>query len=97
MELLLGCALIAVSTAIGLIGAARISGPNRGSQTFVKPTVRQELPMLGWRMLHIGLLVFGVRLVHNELGDVAYLIFGIVVVLPFIFALWRNGRRPAHA
>ena len=53
--------------------------------------------MLGWRMLHIGLLVFGVGLVHNELGALAYLIFGIVVVLPFIFALWRNGRRPAHA
>ncbi|WP_158252306.1 hypothetical protein [Cryobacterium sp. Y29] len=53
--------------------------------------------MVGWRMLYIGLLVFGVQLVHNELGDSAYLIVGIVPVLPLIFALWRNGRRPSDA
>ena len=97
MELLLGCAFIAVATAVGLVEAAKISGPNRGWHTFVEPTVRQKLPMLGWRMLHIGLLVFGIPLVHNELGDSAYLTVGIVPVLLLIFALWRNGRLPANA
>jgi len=53
--------------------------------------------MLGWRMLHIGLLVFGVLLVRNELGEWAYLIFGVAIVAPLIFALWRNWRRPADA
>jgi len=97
MELLLGCVVMAISTALGLAGAARISGPNRGSQTFVEPTVRQKLPMLGWNMLYLGLLVFGVRLVQKELGDWAYLILGILLVVPLIFALWRNRYRPAHA
>jgi len=96
MELLLGFVLIAVSTALGLVGAARISGARRGAQ-YVEPTGRQRLPMLGWRMLHIGLLVFGVSLVQNELGDRAYLIFGIAIVVPLIFALWRNSRTPADA
>ncbi|TFD56176.1 hypothetical protein E3T43_09765 [Cryobacterium sp. Hh7] len=97
MELLLGVILVAISTALGLAGAARISGQNRGSGNYVNPTVRQKLPMLGWRILHVGLLVFGVQLLHNELGTVAYLMFGIVVVLPLIFALWRNARRPVEA
>ncbi|WP_104127377.1 hypothetical protein [Cryobacterium sp. Y57] len=97
MDLLLGFALITVSTAIGLVEAVRISGPNRGRQTFVGPTVRQKLLMLGWRMLYIGLLVFGVSLVHKEWGDSAYLIVGIVPVLLLIFALWRNWRLPADA
>ncbi|SDM73985.1 hypothetical protein SAMN05216368_102134 [Cryobacterium flavum] len=97
MELLLGVVLIAISTALGLVEASRISGPNRGSGTFVKFKGRQRLPALVWRMLQIALLVSGVGILQNELGGWAYLIFGIVLVLPLIFGLWRNARRPADA
>ena len=98
MELLLGLVLIAGSTALGLLEAARISGARWGEQrTVVKPTVRQRLPGLVWRMFQIGLLVIGVRLVQNQLDSWAYLIFGASLVAPLIFGLWRNRSRPAEA
>lgn len=98
MELLLGFVLIAVSTALGLLEAARLSGPNRGSpRTIEKPTFRQRQPALFWRMLQIALLVSGVGILQREFDAWAYLIFGIVLVLPLIFGLWRNRRRPAEA
>ena len=97
MELLLGVVLIAVATALGLVEAAKLSGPNRGSETFVQVAGRRKHQRLFWRMLQIAILVSGVGILRNELGGWAYLIFGIVVVVPLIFALWRNARRPVNA
>ncbi|MDJ0376320.1 hypothetical protein [Cryobacterium sp. PH31-L1] len=97
MDLLLGVVLIVVASALGLVEAAKLSGQNRGSETFVRAAGRQKPPSLFWRMLQIAILVSGVGILRHELGEWAYLIFGVVIVLPLVFGLWRNARRPANA